>query len=187
MVMSPAASPIHTQLVVHQSRCHACWNKLWGAKGGGLHHWALLTQKQHHKEHRPQRPSEHSHPTQHAEGRTGDCLGPRKEPATRQTSGPWTHSEAGGGRPGCGGEWATTEEKTTSATPSTTPSAPTTGLRERGNDTSRSTGRSGRQKAATRRNTRKGRTGDCPGPRQETAARRNFTQGGGRGCKVSGM
>ena len=35
------------------------------------------------------------------------------------------------------------------------PSTPTTGLRERGNDTSRSTGRSGQQKAATRRN--------CPG------------------------
>ena len=32
------------------------------------------------------------------------------------------------------------------------PSTPTTGLRKRGNNTSRSTGRSGRQKAATRRN-----------------------------------
>ena len=32
------------------------------------------------------------------------------------------------------------------------PSTPTTGLRERGNDTSKSTGRSGRQKAATRHN-----------------------------------
>ena len=58
---------------------------------------------------------------------------------------------------------------------------PTTGLRERGNNTSKSTGRSGRQKAATRRNMRreervtvsnptqhaKARTGDCPGPRKE--------------------
>ena len=35
------------------------------------------------------------------------------------------------------------------------PNTPTTGLRERGNDTSRSTGRSGRQKAATRRNMRR--------------------------------
>ena len=34
------------------------------------------------------------------------------------------------------------------------PITPTTGLRERGNDTSRSTGRSGRQNAATRRNMR---------------------------------
>ena len=35
------------------------------------------------------------------------------------------------------------------------PSTPTTGLRERGNDTSRSTSRSGRQNAATRRNMRR--------------------------------
>ena len=35
------------------------------------------------------------------------------------------------------------------------PNTPTTGLRERGNDTSRSTGRSGRQNAATRRNMRR--------------------------------
>ena len=35
------------------------------------------------------------------------------------------------------------------------PSTPTTGLRERGNNTSRSTGRSGQQKAATRRNMRR--------------------------------
>ena len=35
------------------------------------------------------------------------------------------------------------------------PSTPTTGLRERGNDTSKSTGRGGRQKAATRRNMRR--------------------------------
>ena len=42
------------------------------------------------------------------------------------------------------------------ATSSTTSNTPTTGLRKRGNDTSRSTGRSGRQKAATRRNMRRG-------------------------------
>ena len=35
------------------------------------------------------------------------------------------------------------------------PNTPTTGLRERGNDTSKSTGRSGQQKAATRRNMRR--------------------------------
>ena len=35
------------------------------------------------------------------------------------------------------------------------PGAPTTGLRERGNDTSKSTGRSGRQNAPTRRNMRR--------------------------------
>ena len=35
------------------------------------------------------------------------------------------------------------------------PNTPTTGLRERGHDTSRSTGRSGRQNAAPRRNMRR--------------------------------
>ena len=44
---------------------------------------APLTQKQHHKAHRPQRPTERSDPTQHAKGRTGDRPGPREEPATR--------------------------------------------------------------------------------------------------------
>ena len=46
-------------------------------------YWALPTRKRHHTEQRPQRPSEHSDPTQHAKGRTGDCPGPRKETATR--------------------------------------------------------------------------------------------------------
>ena len=41
------------------------------------------------------------------------------------------------------------------ATSHTAPAHQTTGLRERGNDTSRSTGRSGRQNAATRRNMRR--------------------------------
>ena len=36
-------------------------------------YWAPLTRKQHHKEHRPQRPSESIDPMQHAKGRTGDC------------------------------------------------------------------------------------------------------------------
>ena len=41
-------------------------------------HWAPRTRKQHQQEHRPQRPTERSDPTQHAKGRTGDCPGPRK-------------------------------------------------------------------------------------------------------------
>ena len=41
---------------------------------------------------------------------------------------------------------------------------PTTGLHERGNDTSRSTGRSGRQKAATRRNMRREERVTVQGP-----------------------
>ena len=67
----------------------------WGG-GGGWHipphpaqpqhtnHGAPRTRKRHQQEHRPQRPTESSDPTQHAEGRTGDCPGPRKETATRR-------------------------------------------------------------------------------------------------------
>ena len=44
------------------------------------------------------------------------------------------------------------------------PGTPTTGLREHGNDTSKSTGRSGRQNAATRRNMRREERGTAQGP-----------------------
>ena len=47
--------------------------------GGGAE-----TRKRHQQEHRPQRPTERGDPTQHAEGRTGDCPGPRKETTTRR-------------------------------------------------------------------------------------------------------
>ena len=46
--------------------------------------WAPRTRKRHQREHRPQRPTERSDPTQHAKGRTGDCPGPRKETTTRR-------------------------------------------------------------------------------------------------------
>ena len=39
-------------------------------------YWAPRTRKRHQQEHRPQRPTESSDPTQHAKGRTGDCPGP---------------------------------------------------------------------------------------------------------------
>ena len=52
------------------------------------------------------------------------------------------------------------------ATFSTAPT-PTTGLRERGNDTSKSTGRRGRQKAATRRNVRREERVTVQGPVKE--------------------
>ena len=45
-------------------------------------HWAPRTRKRHRQEHRPQRPTERSDPTQHAKGRPGDCPGPRKETTT---------------------------------------------------------------------------------------------------------
>ena len=47
-------------------------------------HWAPRTRKRHQQEHRPQRPTERSDPTQHAKGRTGDCPGPRKGATTRR-------------------------------------------------------------------------------------------------------
>ena len=47
-------------------------------------YWAPLPRKRHHKEHRPQRPSERIDLTQHAKGRTGNRPGPRKETATRR-------------------------------------------------------------------------------------------------------
>ena len=50
--------------------------------------------KRHQQEHRPQRPTERSDPTQHAKGRAGDCPGPRKETATRRNV---TRGEGGGG------------------------------------------------------------------------------------------
>ena len=54
--------------------------------------WAPRTRKRHQREHRPQRPTERSDPTQHAKGRAGDCTGPRNEAATRR------HVTGGGGR-----------------------------------------------------------------------------------------
>ena len=40
--------------------------------------------QRHQQEHRPQRPTERSDPTQHAKGRTGGCPGPRKGATTRR-------------------------------------------------------------------------------------------------------
>ena len=48
------------------------------------HHWAPRTRKRHQQEHWPHRRAEGRGPTQHAEGRTGDCPGPRKETTTRR-------------------------------------------------------------------------------------------------------
>ena len=44
----------------------------------------LGTRKRHQQEHRPQRPTESSDPTQHVKGRTGDCPGPCKGTTTRR-------------------------------------------------------------------------------------------------------
>ena len=47
-------------------------------------YWAPRTRKRHQQEHWPQRPTESSDPTRHAEGRTGDRPGPRKGATTRR-------------------------------------------------------------------------------------------------------
>ena len=57
-------------------------------------YWAPRTRKRHQQEHRPQRLTERSDPTQHAKGRTGDCPGPCKETTTR---GIVTRGGGGGG------------------------------------------------------------------------------------------
>ena len=54
------------------------------AQSQHTNHWAPRTRKRHQQEHRPQRPTERSDPTQHAKGRTGDCPGPRKGATTRR-------------------------------------------------------------------------------------------------------
>ena len=55
---------------------------------------APRTRKRHQQEHRPQRPTERSDPTQHAKGRPGDCPGPRKGTTTRRNV---TRGGGGGG------------------------------------------------------------------------------------------
>ena len=63
------------------------------------------------------------------------------------------------------------------------PGTPTTGLRECGNDTSKSTGRSGRQKAATRRNMprEEGVTAQGPVKEQQPDGMSHAGGGGGQG------
>ena len=64
------------------------------------------------------------------------------------------HSEVGYGRPMDKGAWTPKTVKRPRRQP-TQPHTPTTGLCERGNDTSKTTGRNGRQNAATRHNMRR--------------------------------
>ena len=66
---------------------------------------------------------------------------------------------------------------------SSTPGAPTTGLRERGNNTSRSTGRSGRQNTATQRNMRREKRGTVQGPVKKQQPDGMSHGGGGVGTR----
>ena len=54
------------------------------AQSQHANYWAPRTRKRHQQEHRPQRPTESSNPTQHAKGRTGDRPGPHKGATTRR-------------------------------------------------------------------------------------------------------
>ena len=54
------------------------------AQSQHTNYWAPRTRNRRRQEHRPQRPTERSDPTQHAKGTTGDCPGPRKETTTRR-------------------------------------------------------------------------------------------------------
>ena len=119
------------------------------AQSRHTNYWAPRTRKRHQQDHRPQRPTESSDPTQHAKGRTGDRPGPRKGATTRRNVTQGGHANG------------------TPCHIQHSPNTPTTGLRERGNDTSKSTGRSGRQKVATRRNMRREERVTVQGPVKE--------------------
>ena len=81
--------------------------------------------------------------------------GPHRNTARQAMDGLWTEV--------CGQQKQSNDPGSNQHSPST----PTTGLRERGNDTSKSTGRSGRQKVATRRNMRREERVTVQGPVKE--------------------
>ena len=93
----------------------------------------------------------------------------------------WATPTLGGG--GGGGADAQTAQ---AAISSTAPAHQTTGLRKRGNDTSKSTGRSSRQKAATRRNMRREERVTVQGPVKEQQPDGMSHGGSGRGLGGSG-
>ena len=72
------------------------------------------------------------------------------------------------------------DRKTTRATTSTTP------VHQLQGSATAETTPAGTQAAAAEAQHAKGRTGDCPGPRQEAATRWTVTQGGG-GCFSGGL
>ena len=67
------------------------------------------------------------------------------------------------------------------------PNTPTTGLPERGNDTGKSTGRSGRQNAATRRNMRREEPVTVQGPVKEQQPDGMSHRGVNRSCETIAM
>ena len=88
-------------------------------------HWAPRTRQRHEQEHRPQRPTERSDPTQHAKGRTGDCPGPHKETTTRRNvtlgGGSCVALGTWGVGPGAGMGWTSNEQPLPGPSPEVPP------------------------------------------------------------------
>ena len=84
-VKRPPQQPTQPQYTNYWAPLTRKWHTMpHPAQPQHTNHWAPRTRKRHQPEHRPQRPTESSEPTQHAKGRTGDCPGPRKETTTRR-------------------------------------------------------------------------------------------------------
>ena len=127
-------------------------------------------------------------------GRPGQRVGSQGTWAPRTRK----RSEAGRGWPG-EGVWGAKNRQTTSATTSTTPRRQLLGAADaqtahpatsstapvhqpRGSASDQQEHRPQRPtESSDLKQHAKGRTGDCPGPRKETATRRNVTRGGGGG------
>ena len=84
-VKRPRQQPAHPQYANYWAPLTRKWHTMpHSAQPQHTNYWAPRTQKRHQQEHRPQRPTESSNPAQHANGRTGDCPGPRKGATTRR-------------------------------------------------------------------------------------------------------
>ena len=84
-VKRPRQQPPHPQYAIYWAPLmHKRHTIPHSAQPQHTNYWAPRTRKRHQQEHRPQRPTERSAPTQHAKGRTGDCPGPRKGTATQR-------------------------------------------------------------------------------------------------------
>ena len=82
-VKRPRQQPAHPQYANYWALLTRKWHTIpHSAQPQHTNHWALRTRKRHQQEHRPQRPTERSDPTQHAKGRAGDCPGPHKGATT---------------------------------------------------------------------------------------------------------
>ena len=80
----PSNNPCNNQHHLGTHKRHPPQPARMPAQPQHTNHWAPRTRKRHHQEHRLQRPTKCSNPTQHAKGRTGDCPGPRKDTATQR-------------------------------------------------------------------------------------------------------